>query len=218
MKLGRVIKRDEIGETSRTSTTPQSSRTPRGRAEPRVVVEAADRARQIVQEATAQAEKLKHEAAKEAATIRLSAEEQGRADAVAALAAKAVRLADLEGRADERSLDRAVSLARVLAERLLGEELRLDPSRIVDLAKQALSEAKGARRIGIAAHPEDAVDLERSLASLGLDGQLVEIHPDPERARGSLRLDTEIGVLDASLAPQLDRLAKKLRESLEDDR
>jgi hypothetical protein len=37
---------------------------------------------------------------------------------------------------------------------------------------------------------------------------------DPERPRNSLRLDTDIGVLDADLAPQLDRLLPKLRESL----
>ena len=37
---------------------------------------------------------------------------------------------------------------------------------------------------------------------------------DSARARGSLRIETDIGVLDADLAPQLDRLALRLRETL----
>jgi hypothetical protein len=37
---------------------------------------------------------------------------------------------------------------------------------------------------------------------------------EPARRRGNLRIQTEIGVLDGDIAPQLDRLARKLRESM----
>jgi flagellar biosynthesis/type III secretory pathway protein FliH len=107
-----------------------------------------------------------------------------------------------------------VELARLLAERLLGTALRLDPGLVVSLAERALSEARGARRVRLVAHPDDAARLEAQGESLGATLDALEILADPARAPGDLRLETEIGVLDAQLAPQLDRLAQKLRESL----
>jgi flagellar biosynthesis/type III secretory pathway protein FliH len=82
------------------------------------------------------------------------------------------------------------------------------------LARQALAEARGARRLSIVAHPEDAALLSQSLASLGVAVDTVRVVSDAARQRGSLRIETDIGVLDADLAPQLDRLALKLRETL----
>jgi flagellar biosynthesis/type III secretory pathway protein FliH len=56
--------------------------------------------------------------------------------------------------------------------------------------------------------------LAGSLSSLGVAVETVRLLPDATRTRGSLRIETDIGVLDADLAPQLDRLALRLRETL----
>ena len=61
---------------------------------------------------------------------------------------------------------------------------------------------------------DDAKLLSDALPSLGVAIETVRVSPDAARSRGSLRIETDIGVLDADLAPQLDRLALKLRESL----
>jgi flagellar biosynthesis/type III secretory pathway protein FliH len=180
----------------------------------REVVLAEERARQLVAAAEKRAAEIVGEAERAAARVRLRAEEEGRADAAAALAARALSLKVYEARADERQLDRIAELAKLLAERLLGEALELDPERVVALARQALREARGARRIKIQAHPDDIVILERSLFELGVDAELSEFDAAPELPRGNLRIMTDIGILDAELAPQLERLALKLRESL----
>ena len=133
------------------------------------------------------------------------------------MAAHALSLATHEAKADERGLERTVSLARMLAERLLGASLAIAPEQVISLAQQALSEARGARRLSIVAHPEDAKLLLQSLPSLGVAIETVRIVSDDARARGSLRIETDIGVLDADLAPQLDRLALRLRETLAHD-
>ena len=130
------------------------------------------------------------------------------------MAAHALSLATYEAKADERALERTVSLARLLAERLLGASLAVSPEQVVTLARQALAEARGARQLTIVAHPHDAQLLSQSLASLGVAVDAVRLKPDSARPRGSLRIETDIGVLDADLAPQLDRLALKLRETL----
>jgi len=181
---------------------------------PRDVVEASERAKRIVLDAQARANTLLEAAARSAGDVRIRAEAEGRAEGVAQIAATAVRLAAHEAASDERALDRSIELGKILAERMLGKALELDPSLAASIARQALTEARGARRVRIFAHPEDAAAIERERGTLGLAENAVVIFSDAERARGDLRLETEIGVLDAALAPSLERLAKKLREAM----
>lgn len=187
---------------------------PRGRVVPRVQVDAAVEAERLLAKARAEAEQLLRAAERSAADLKLRAEAEARAEASAKLAAYALALASHEAKADERALERTVALARLLAERLLAASLAVAPEQVIALARQALSEARGARRLTLAAHPEDAALLSSELPSLGVPVELVRVVPDASRKRGSLRIETDIGVLDADLAPQLDRLALKLRESL----
>ncbi|MCA9596752.1 MAG: hypothetical protein KC776_25730 [Myxococcales bacterium] len=193
---------------------PPPARLPYGRRVERAVVDAEARAREIVAGAEARAQEILADARREIADLKLRVESEARAEAAATIAARAVQLRRQEAAADERSLDRSVELARVLSERLLGQALALDPELVTGLARQALSEARGARRVRIFAHPEDAAILRRDASTLGLAESAVSITEDANRARGQLRLETDIGVLDAELAPQLDRLAKRLRETL----
>jgi len=216
--LGRVIKADELTASSRVPLEYDEKTRPRGQVVQGEVLAAADRARALIAAAEARAAQLISDAEQAAAELRLRAEAEARADAVATIAAHALALRQHEARADERALERSVELARLLAERLLGESLRIAPEQVIALARQALSEARGARRITLVAHPEDAKLLEFSLPSLGLDAALAQVRADPARRRGDLRIETEIGILDAELAPQLERLSLKLRESLSHER
>jgi flagellar biosynthesis/type III secretory pathway protein FliH len=182
------------------------------------VLEAETRAREIVGEAVAEAAALLAAARRETAEVRLRAEAEGRADGVASLAARALALAKRESESAERQLDTVVELARMLAERLLGEALALAPEHVVALARSALSEARGVRAVKIVAHPGDAVILEQDLNKLGSFSGVVSIESDASRTRGNLRMITDVGILDAELSPALDRLAMKLRESLRHER
>jgi flagellar biosynthesis/type III secretory pathway protein FliH len=217
MKLGfgRVIPAPDGDErtTEPRVEKPPASRLPHGRVAPPGVVDAAEQARAIVTRAENQAAELLAQARREAADLRLKAEVEARAEASARIAAHALALSMRDAQSLERDFDRIVELSRVLAERLLGEALALEPRRVVAIARRALEEARGARRVTIVAHPEDATLIEQSLLTMHAGGAVLVL-ADPERRRGSLRLDTDIGVLDADLAPQLDRLLPKLRESL----
>ncbi|HYP78273.1 MAG TPA: FliH/SctL family protein [Polyangiaceae bacterium] len=220
MKLGRgrIIKAEGLATASRVPLQVEAKTLPRGQIVHRTVLDAAARAQSLITAAEARAAKLISDAERVAAELHLRAEAEARADAAAKIAARALSLRQHEAQADERALDRSVALARLLAERLLGESLRVAPEQVNALARQALTEARGARRITLVAHPEDAKFLEISLHTLGLDQAVAQVRPDSSRARGNLRIETEIGVLDAELAPQLDRLALKLRESLNHER
>jgi flagellar biosynthesis/type III secretory pathway protein FliH len=217
LTVGRIIKADALASASRLDLEVDEKTLARGQIVRREVLEAAERAARLLGSAEKRATHIVNDAERAAAELRLRAESEGRADAAAKVAARAIALRRHEARADERTLDRSVELARLLAERLLGESLRVAPEQVVALAKQALGEARGARRIRLVAHPEDARILEQSLPALGLESSTAQVRADEGRTRGNLRIETEIGVLDAELAPQLERLALKLRESLTHD-
>ncbi len=218
LSVGRVVKAEALAGATAVSLEIEDRTRPRGQIVRREVLDAAERAMRLVSAAQERAAHIVADAERAAAELRLLAEAEGRADAAAKIAARALALRHHEARSEERELSRSVDLARLLAERLLGESLRVAPEQVVALARQALGEARGARRITVVAHPEDAKILELSLTALGLDPSTAQIRADATRARGDLRIETEIGVLDAELAPQLERLSLKLRESLAHDR
>jgi flagellar biosynthesis/type III secretory pathway protein FliH len=210
MRLGRVVL--DAAELERT-TQAHGRRRELGRVAPREVLEASDRARSLIARAEAEAVAIMERAEARAAQLGTELATRARAEAASAVAARELVLAARESAALDRQLDQVVDLARLLAERLLGEALALEPDRVVALAREALREARGARQLTIAAHPDDVPLLERALGAGELSPPLLVI-VDRERRRGSLRLETDIGTLDAELAPELDRLAEKLREAL----
>jgi flagellar biosynthesis/type III secretory pathway protein FliH len=218
--FGRVVKAAELAaarEVAIDEDTPAARvepALPRGRVLSRDVLAAAEEGAAIIARARAEAEGILRNAEQAAAELRLRAEAEARADAVASLASHVIALRVREAAGLAGELDRTVELARLLAERLLGESLALEPERVVALARAAIAEARGARRVTVVAHPEDASFLEAALDSLASGAEVVRVIADPARARHSLRLETDIGVLDAELAPQLERLALKLRETL----
>jgi flagellar biosynthesis/type III secretory pathway protein FliH len=173
----------------------------------RIVEAAHATARAIIDTARADAA----HAAKEAAA-RAAETEQGR------LAAAWLALRDAEEHRTARDLDRAVALARLLAERLIGHAVEASDDVVAALATQALTEARGVRSVAIEAHPLDAASLRTTLRTHGLgglDGVAIDIKESDSLARGSLRVHTDLGTLDARLHPRLERLAAALLDALQ---
>ena len=220
MKIGRarILRGDEAAAAAAIATAPpdadSAAPTRFARRMPAGDVAAHDRAHDIVARAEERAAALVRDAERDAAQARLKAEAQGRADAAAALAAQAIALRAHENQSADRQLDQLLALARMLAERILGSELSLSPERIADLARQALTEARGARQILIEAHPDDVPALEAALRTLAPHAETVRVVPIATRPPSSLKIVTDVGVLDADLSPQLERLTQKLREAL----
>jgi flagellar biosynthesis/type III secretory pathway protein FliH len=218
MKLGfgRVVPPERAGETRTTAFPTPAPERRFGRVAPAELLAAAEHGRALLERAEAEANALLERARAEALLLKERAAAEGRAEAAATLAARELALTSREQKALETGLDDSVELARLLAERLLGEALAVEPGRIAALARQALTEANGAKRVTIVAHPDDVPLLERALLAGELAG-VASIASDAGRARGSLRLETNVGTLDAELAPQLERLAARVRESLGHD-
>lgn len=168
------------------------------------VLRAREEATRIVAEARAEAVRAVAGAVEDAAREARDAE-------TAKLAASFLALRHREETHAANQQDELITLATALAERLLGETLRIEPVRIAELAVTAMQEARGARQVRIDAAPEDVAPLREALAALG---QTAKVTEDAALTRGSLVVHTDIGKIDARIEPQLARLATALREAL----
>jgi flagellar biosynthesis/type III secretory pathway protein FliH len=130
------------------------------------------------------------------------------------LAARWAALRQKEHARMDGDVDRTIALATALAERLLGAALGLAPDLVTGMARGVLDEARGARRAVIDAHPLDAAVLCESLTAGGLNLQSFEVQSDAALARGEFRLHTDIGTIDARLAPRFEQLSAALRDAL----
>jgi flagellar biosynthesis/type III secretory pathway protein FliH len=179
----------------------------------REVLEARLEAERIREEAQSQATAILMRSQSEARAAAADVAREAREEAEAKVAAQWLALREAEGVALVRDTNRIITVAVALAERVLGTVLDLQPERIADLAKVAIGEARGARRIVIEAHPLDAEILRRLLRER-LDPQSAEVRNNEALARGDLRLQTDVGTIDAKLATRLERLAAALRDAL----
>ena len=198
LRPGRVIPRERARGAVAVAVGPQALATtvPYGRVVPREVVDAHAQAEAVL------------EGARERARV------EARAEAHAELAAAWLVLRGREEERAERDLERAIQLATLLAERLVGGALELDSARVVAMARAALAELRGARKVTIDANPLDADALRVHLEESPLPGAAVDVRVDPALARGALVVHTDLGTLDARLRPQLERLAQALRAQL----
>jgi type III secretion protein L len=219
VERARVVKADAGAQASArarshalASAEAQPDATQTGRRIPRVVVDAHVVAAKLLADARALANTIVAEATAGATAIAEQVARETREQEIARVAAEVIAVRAGAERRAENELDRTIELAVLLAERLVGEAIAVEPARIAALANGALKETRGARQMRIEACAEDVAALEEVLAALGEGVATIEVSPD--LARGSLMVHTELGRVDARLAPQLSRLAEALREVL----
>lgn len=213
LRRARIIHSPRATRWAATSNSTETV-TIKARVEPRERVEAALEAQAIRARAQSQAEQLLQQAQMQRDAVFERALQEAQQSAAAELAGAWIKLRQREAQADEAALDRSIALARLLAERLLGQALELEPSTVVALAREAMTQLWRADRIRVLAHPEDARILREHLDKLGHPSQLVQVLDDASLDRGNLRMESNLGTLDATVGEQLDRLAKVLGQEL----
>jgi flagellar biosynthesis/type III secretory pathway protein FliH len=187
----------------------------RARVVPKLVADAQQQANELIRKAHADARHILAHAQATADDLILQQQARARADALCLVVGEALELRKRQAELSKSVLDRSIGFATLLAERLLGEELQQSPERIRDLARQALREAAGARQAVIVASPRDAAELKAGLVGLGALLDSIGIEEDGKLSRGQLRVETELGVIEADLKGQLERLAAQLKKLLE---
>lgn len=179
------------------------------------VVDAATRARAIVDAARQEASGIRSEIAAERERARAEAEgegyESGRARAAALLASAAAERDRIL-----RTLAREVaSLSVDVARRVLGRELTTDPAAVVDVAARVLESARERAVVTLRASPADVPRLraaEPRLAALLARAPGLTVREDPSLSAGDVVVETEAGRLDGRVDAQLAALERALAE------
>jgi len=99
-----------------------------------------------------------------------------------------------------------VSLAAGLARRILRNELSAHPELAAETLRDALSLVAGRPRVGVRIHPDDVPFLPMS----DDPGQHVDVIEDSSVSRGGCLLQLPLGMVDARVETQLQRLMDEL--------
>jgi type III secretion protein L len=199
-EMSRVLKGD--GDVTR----PERAQAAGGRVVPSAVYEAHEEARGIVEAAQAEARRIVEEARREGFAA-------GREEGLASLT-ELVLAARVE--ATRRAAETEPELRRLavrIAEKILGEALRLDPEQVVSIVRGALAAARGRRELSIRVHPDDleAVTRARPRLAEALSRQAeVALRADASVPRGGCLVDSEVGTIDARLDVQLAAIERAL--------
>ena len=187
-----------------------------GRSAQALVDDAERRAAELLDQATRRAQTLAEEA-------RRSGHETGYADGVGEVhASMAAMIATLgviveAARAERHALlasaePELVRLAVGIAERVLHQQIALDPGVVVEMARAAITRIVDRERITVRVNPADIEQMRGhrdELLALG-DVKNMRVIEDQRVDRGGVILETDAGSIDAKISTQLAEVRKIL--------
>jgi flagellar assembly protein FliH len=166
---------------------------------------AAGRAEAMIAGAEAEAEAVRLAAADDRAAAVEEGLREGRRAASAQLADRLAALAEAQRawlvRAEEEALDLAVEMAR----RIVGQELRADPTAAAQGALLALRAAGRRRALRVRLPPQTVAQLQERTAHLveASAGASLELVADPALRPGDVVVETEAGHVDGRIDTRL---------------
>jgi flagellar biosynthesis/type III secretory pathway protein FliH len=187
---------------------------------PWIVLSAAqEKAAESIAQAQAEAEAIRAEARNQGGVEGREAMARDLAPTLIAFANAGQALIILEEQLVSRYAPRIVQLALEIAEKVIGRAVEVDGRIAESVLERAKQEVAHARQIRLCLNPEDRKFLAETRPDLvraeGASGRTIEIVDAPEMGRGGCRLETESGMVDATLPTQLDEIRRQL---LDDDR
>jgi type III secretion protein L len=213
--MAKIIK----GESGSAAESPSRERAPGGTSRKLIdaeVYDATRQARQIVSEAEEEAVQILAKAQAERGQIQEEAVEAGRQEGLAKVSELLAKAGAIRDRKMAELESQVVHLAIKVAEKILGREILLNDEAVVDIAAQALQMARQQKEISLRVHPEDAESIrqnQRRLIDLLSRAKHIEIREDETVSRGSVLLETEVGIIDARIETQLEMLERVLSEA-----
>ncbi|MFW5968084.1 MAG: type III secretion system stator protein SctL [Persicimonas sp.] len=177
------------------------------------VVDSIEEANLQLERASREAERMLEEARREAERLREEARTEGHEEGLAEVVELMAQARKEYSALIEGAEDDMLQLAARLAERIVGEALELDPSRIQRIVADVLRHARGKQQITVHVAPADREALDSATGELAqvVDGVAVHLESDPELGRGSCVIQTETGRIDGRIETQLDTLLRAIK-------
>jgi len=170
-------------------------------------------AEQILHDAHIQAERLADEAHRQRTFLIEAARQEGYAAGLAEWNTILVEAWRSYERLLAQGETELIQLAVRIAEKIVGEELKINADAIVCIVREAVRLARRARTLLIQVSPEcemrvrDNIDSFRSL--LG-NSAVITVIADPGVAPGGCLVESDVGIIDARLETQLNSLEQAL--------
>ena len=182
---------------------------------PREEIAASAEATRILEEAEAKARQVLDSAREAHAESVRKGYEEGYARGAEEWAAAIEAARDSVSKAIERSQREVARLALRVAEKILRQKLETTPEALIPVVDEALRslQAQPRSRVVLRVHPDDRSVLEerkaRWLARFpGLES--LKVVADEELPRGSCRIESDFGMVDASIGTQLRVIERHL--------
>ena len=174
----------------------------------------------IIVQARGEAETLQHEAYTHGVELgREEGKEEQTKDLLATLTAFSQAkqgLLNLEEQLVSHFASEIVRLALAISEKIVSAKVAEDPQVTAAVLKQARAEVPHARHISIWLHPTDyevLQELRPDLVQAKEEGnRTISIFTSEEIGRGGCRVETELGVVDATIPVQLEEIGSRLLE------
>lgn len=163
------------------------------------------KASEIVKEAKLQAKQLEKQTQEEAKILRKTAQEEGFQEGLISLNEHLLKLDHELKEIRENIQKKILPLALKAAKKIMGEELRLHPDRIIDIVLTSLKQVTQHRQVTIFVNKQDLPRLEKAKAKFkkifeALESFSIEERDDIEV--GGCMIETEAGIINAQLENQ----------------
>jgi type III secretion system HrpE/YscL family protein len=180
-------------------------------------VEASGEAASILQQARREAAAILEDAHRQVEQAREAAREQGYIEGLARWNQAVQDLLASRERFLASSEPEIVKLSIKVAEKILGQQLRVDPASITSIVEEALRGVRAERSITIAVHPDAAETVRAEAARLETQagGECrIRVVGRSSVTPGGCIIETELGSIDARLDVQLRCLEQILLREL----
>jgi flagellar assembly protein FliH len=179
-----------------------------------LLLAAQEKAQALLADAGSAAEQSRQEAWRHGCEQGHAAAKEDILPALVAFADAGQSLIIFEEQLVSRCAPQIVRLALEIAEKMVGKALAEDPAIIVSVLERAKQQVLEAKQIRIRLHPDDfkfISEIRPEVIKMGqAEGRLIEVLPTEEISRGGCRLETEIGVVDATMPTQIEEIRRQL--------
>lgn len=180
------------------------------------VVQALSSAERIVEEARQRAREIVEKAQADQAAIREQSGREGYEEGLRQLNEVISDAKRKYGKILAGAETELLKLSLKIAERIVGKALELDRSILLDIIHKAIQSLKYQKEIRIRIHPDDVAylkDQKMQLYAMLGESKEIEVVEDPLVGKGGCIIDTEIGTIDARLETQLKVMERTLIKS-----
>ena len=179
-----------------------------------LLLAAQEKGQEIIAQAKAEAKQVRNEAARQGAAQGQEEAKQEILPSLVAFANAGQTLIVFEERLISRYTPELVRLALDIAEKIIHKTVKEDPEIVALTLERAKEEIADAKQIRIWLNPKDFQllgEMRPDLVKLGDDkGRRIELAPAEDIGRGGCRLETEMGVVDATVPTQIDEVRRQL--------